>query len=130
MMSEPQIFLDSVLPLERIVPTLEQLLELRFARSDEEPPTYDYGTDELGLHLYEHDYENDRNLPLESYRYCIDVAGGPTHADVDREARRVFETLRSSRLFRLALVDEVQELIATFEPGDAAPSAIRTSAAP
>lgn len=117
-MTEPQIFIASDLPIEAFVAEVAEVLGKSFEvrHYEDEPDVYVHQSDGLGLMLYRHDYENDADLVFDAHQYCIDIAGGPTRADVDRQARALYAELRADGRYPLMLVDDVQFEIDRFTP--------------
>ena len=119
MMHEPSVFIASDLGIWDLVPVLEDVLGVSFVRRPvdlDDELTFIHDGGQLGLHLYEHNLEDDLGIPFTEYRYSLDVAGGPTHEALDELTRGVFAKLKASGHFRLMLVDDLQVLHETFAP--------------
>jgi hypothetical protein len=117
------IFVDTDEPLVALVHELESLLGVQFRlRTRQDETWYESATPHLVLTVGEHEFENDRDLNFEDYRYAISLR--PIHYKTIAEwnqvrndaAQRVFQALKATNKHCLMLVDDVQVKLAEYSP--------------
>jgi hypothetical protein len=117
------IFVNSDELLVTLVQELESLLGIQFQlRSRQDESWYEAATPNLVLTLGEHEFENDRELNFEDYRYAISLRPIRYKTEVqwhqirNEAAQRIFQALKAMNKYHLMLVDDVQVKLAEFHP--------------
>lgn len=123
-MSESRdIFVDSQAGMANLAKEIESLLDIQFQLiSDRYETWYEYSNPRISLTLGEHDFENDREMNFEEYRYHLSVRALNLDTEAERKkwcddfARFVFQKLKATQKYRLTLVEDLQVKLEEFCP--------------
>ncbi|WP_017720732.1 hypothetical protein [Kamptonema formosum] len=123
-MSESRdIFIDSQTGLANQAKEIESLLDIQFQLiSDRYETWYEYRNSRISLTLGEHDFENDRDMNFEEYRYHLSVRALNLDTEAERKKWRddfasfVFQKLKATQKYRLMLVEDLQVKLEEFCP--------------
>lgn len=123
-MSESRdIFIDSQTGMANLAKEIESLLDIQFQLiSDRYETWYEYRNPRINLTLGEHDFENDRDMNFEQYRYHLSVIALNLDTEAVRKKWRddlasfVFQKLKATQKYRLMLVEDLQVKLEEFCP--------------
>jgi hypothetical protein len=123
-MSESRdIFIDSQTGMANLAKEIESLLDIQFQLiSDRYETWYEYRNPRISLTLGEHDFENDRDMNFEQYRYHLSVRALNLDTEAVRKKWRdefasfVFQKLKATQKYRLMLVEDLQVKLEEFCP--------------
>ncbi len=123
-MSESRdIFIDSQTGMANLAKEIESLLDIQFQLiSDRYETWYEYRNPRISLTLGEHDFENDRDMNFEQYRYHLSVIALNLDTEAVRKKWRddfasfVFQKLKATQKYRLMLVEDLQLKLEEFCP--------------
>jgi hypothetical protein len=123
-MSESRdIFVDSEAGMANLAKEIESLLNIQFQLiSDRYETWYEYRNPRISLTLGEHDFENDRDINFEEYRYYLSVIALNLDTEAERKKWRdefasfVFQKLKATQKYRLMLVEDLQVKLEEFCP--------------
>lgn len=123
-MSESRdIFIDSQTGMANLAKEIESLLDIQFQLiSDRYETWYEYRNPRISLTLGEHDFENDRDMNFEQYRYHLSVIALNLDTEAVRKKWRddlasfVFQKLKATQKYRLMLVEDLQVKLEEFCP--------------
>lgn len=123
-MSESRdIFIDSQTGMANLAKEIESLLDIQFQLiSDRYETWYEYRNPRISLTLGEHDFENDRDMNFEQYRYHLSVRALNLDTEAVRKKWRddlasfVFQKLKATQKYRLMLVEDLQLKLEEFCP--------------
>ncbi len=115
-MSESRdIFIDSPTGIVNLGKEIESLLDIQLHLiSDRYETWYEYRNPRISLTLGEHDFENDRDINFEQYRYHLSVRALNLDTEAERKKWRddfasfVFQKLKATQKYRLMLVEDLQ----------------------
>lgn len=123
-MSETKdIFIDSPTGMANLAKEIASLLDIQLQLiSDRYETWYEYRHPQISLTLGEHDFENDRDINFEEYRYHLSVRALNLDSEVERKKWRdefasfVFQKLKATQKYRLMLLEELQVKLEEFCP--------------
>ncbi|HLO89491.1 MAG TPA: hypothetical protein VK203_31400 [Nostocaceae cyanobacterium] len=117
------IFVASEMQIMDFVEQIESLLDIKLQLiRDEYESWYEYHDSNIHLILGGHEFENDRDMNFEDYRYLISIRARNIETEEEREKWRndftdkVFSKLKETQKYPLMLVDDVQTKLEEFFP--------------
>ena len=105
-------------PAHRLADDLGRALGLRFAERPSGYADFLATADGVALDLGTHPFEDDRDMRFQDHPHVITVRRvGRSRAFQEAVARSVFDRLAATCRHRLLLVDDLQRLTGSFDPG-------------
>jgi hypothetical protein len=120
MSSSIQVFIDTSISLNQLVEELSVILNLEFEFQKDEFEEWFFFRDKRGLFTFgTHDYENDRNMFFENYKYEISFWENPDNSAVETElsqseaGRMLFDKIKETQKYPIDLMRNKFVVIAT-----------------
>jgi len=117
------LFIDTKSSLATLAQEVSSLLRINLQRrADAHETWYEYDDATTVLTLGTHDFENDRDMNFEDYRYDIELRALNLDTPEEREQRLadlvkvVYQKLKATQKYPLLLVDDLQVKLAEFSP--------------
>lgn len=117
------VFVDTAENLEKFAGKLEALLNIKMEVASYVYGTlYEYRNAQIVLSLGDHDFDNDRDMNFEDYRYDIKIRAVNRDTEEERKEWRedfadlVFDKLRETGKYQLMMVDDLQVKLREFHP--------------
>lgn len=117
------VFVDAHVPLEQLAQEVGDLLGLKFEyQKDEYEEWFAVRNDEGLFTVGTHEFDNDRDMNFEDYRYDIAFWENRDKSPEERErlqrevGRRIFERLKATGKYPLMYVFDVQRKLNEYRP--------------
>ncbi|MBX3131628.1 MAG: hypothetical protein KF718_33230 [Polyangiaceae bacterium] len=110
MSDHAEVFIDSADELEELSAAVREVLDIDVKAGQWAGREY--------LFLDPQEYEGDRSLPFEDYRFCLNIDGGGE--PLRRRVLDCFEKLKATNRWRLMATYNLEEVLDRFEPAAAA----------
>lgn len=113
MSKSQEIFIKSSRPIKELVDELSVLLDIKLVMDD----TIDsfLGNSHGGkllFALYEHEYDNDRSMNFESFKFCLSITATGFN---DYEKKYDFQMTKSNRIYELLKATRKFDLLHTLD---------------
>ena len=115
------IFVDSEKSLDSLVKDVESLLNVGLQLVCEHQENwYEFRNSQVSMTLGEHEFDSDRDLNFEDYRYWISIRSLNFQTEAEHQKQRddfanlLFEKLKATRQYSLMLVEDLQVKLEEF----------------
>jgi hypothetical protein len=119
------VFIDTNITLEHLVEELAVNLNLAFEFQKDECEEWFSFNDKRGLFIVgTHDYENDRSIFFENYKYEISFWATRDNSPEKREllqidvGRMLFEKIKKAKTYPIMLIFDMQEKLDEYNPNN------------